>query len=144
MRVSHHPKENTVNVLHRASAAVAAAIVLFTAATVCAQADERPTLAVAKNAPNQVTAPARINGSPYTQVPAFAQIAGLHGSAIVEVDLDESGRVLDATIVHSSGNLMLDRAAIATVRSASYEPARSGNVPVAGAFDIAVDFASEN
>jgi len=144
MRVSHHPKENTVNVLHRASAAVAAATVLFTAATVCAQADERPTLAVAKTAPNQVTAPARIKGSPYTQVPAFAQLAGMHGSAIVQIDLDETGRVTSATIVRSSGNLVLDRAAIATAQGASYEPARAGSVPVAGAFDIVVDFASED
>jgi len=133
-----------VNTIQRASAALASATIIFGAATVCAQADERPALAMAAGSPGVAVAPARIKGSLYTQVPALAQIAGMHGTATVQVDLDETGRVTNAMVVRSSGSIVLDRAAIKTVLSASYEPASAGNVPVAGAFDIVVDFANEN
>ncbi len=133
-----------MNIIQRASAGLASAAIVFAAATVCAQADTRPALAMAPGSPDLAIAPARIKGALYTQIPALAQLAGLHGSAVVQVDLDETGRVTNATVVRSTGNLVLDRAAIKTVQSASYEPASAGNVPVAGAFDIVVDFANEN
>jgi len=132
-----------VNNLQRASAGLASATILFFAATLCAQADERPAVAMAVGSPSRAYSPARMKGTLYTQLPPIAELARTNGKALVQVALDDAGRVTNVTVVASSGNALLDRAALKTVRDATYEPASVGGIPVAGSFDIVVDFAPE-
>jgi protein TonB len=129
-----------VNTIRRASAAIASVAILFSAATLAARADERSAIALTSSVPPALT-PAHLKAPLYSQVPAFAQLAGLHGDAVVKIDLDERGRLMDAAIVRSSGNALLDRAAIATARSGAYSPASLAGTPVAGSFELVVDFA---
>lgn len=84
-----------------------------------------------------------MKGTLYTQLPPIAELARTNGKALVQVALDDAGRVTNVTVVASSGNALLDRAALKTVRDATYEPASVGGIPVAGSFDIVVDFAPE-
>jgi TonB family protein len=60
----------------------------------------------------------------------------------VQIDLDERGVVRHCAIVQSTGNRVLDAAAIKTAESGSYEPATLGSTPVGGSFAITVDFSS--
>jgi TonB family protein len=132
-----------VNTTRRISAALASAAIVFTAATVCAQADERPALVMTSGSSNLSVVQPRIKGELYTVVPAFAQAAGLHGRALVQVDLDAAGHVVNATVARSTGIALLDHAAIETARMGSYEPERIAGVPVADSFTIIVDFPSD-
>lgn len=84
-----------------------------------------------------------MKGTLYTQLPPIAELAHLNGKAVVQVALDDAGHVTNVTVVASTGNSVLDRAALRTARDATYEPASVGGIPVAGSFDIVVDFAPE-
>jgi protein TonB len=132
-----------VNTIHRACAALASAASIIGAATIGVQADERPALAPAPGSSHLAVVQPRIKGDLYTAVPAFAQAAGLHGTALVRVDLDAAGHVVNATVAQSTGIPILDRAAIETVKSGSYEPERIAGIAVADSFTIIVTFPSD-
>jgi len=53
--------------------------------------------------------------------PARAQEFGITGTVVVEYNLDRSGRVLSLNITRSSGNKMLDKAALDAVRGARFD-----------------------
>jgi TonB family protein len=66
-----------------------------------------------------------------TNLPATAQI---------EVTLDAAGRVVDATIYHSTNEMALDRAALVAARKTTYSPATVDCVPTGGSYLFRVDF----
>lgn len=61
--------------------------------------------------------------------PPTAERQGISGTAEVRFTLDRSGQVISASLVRSSGNSLLDQAALATVRPGSSLPAAPASVP---------------
>jgi periplasmic protein TonB len=59
----------------------------------------------------------------HKQYPLLAQRRGLEGAAAVRIRIDRSGRVLERTLVGSTGQPLLDQAALDLVRRASPFPA---------------------
>ena len=62
--------------------------------------------------------------------PALLKDAGIGGTVRVEAFIDTSGRVLDARLVGSSGNVLLDEAALEAVRLFEYTPALNRDTKV--------------
>ncbi len=60
--------------------------------------------------------------------PPSAERQGISGTAEVRFTLDRSGQVISASLVRSSGNALLDQAALATVRPGSSLPAAPDSV----------------
>ncbi|MEE1612524.1 energy transducer TonB family protein [Microvirga sp. CF3016] len=61
--------------------------------------------------------------------PPTAERQGISGTAEVRFTLDRSGQIISASLVRSSGNPLLDQAALATVRPGSSLPAAPASVP---------------
>jgi TonB family protein len=73
----------------------------------------------------------------YPRIPAEQNFSG---TAVVEVDLAQTGAIRNATIFESSGNTLLDRAALLSAREQTYSPQMVGCEPVSGSYLITVDF----
>ncbi len=58
--------------------------------------------------------------------------AGTSVTAMIEVDLDASGRVIGVSVYRSSGSLDLDRAAMDAARESSYGPETRDGQPGSG------------
>ncbi len=63
--------------------------------------------------------------------PLRARRAGEQGEVLLDVHVDEQGRVTEVLIKRSSGSNLLDRAAIGAVRDWRFQPATVGGEPVA-------------
>jgi len=61
--------------------------------------------------------------------PATAERQGISGTAQIRFTLDRSGQVISASLVRSSGNPLLDQAALATARPGSSLPAAPASIP---------------
>jgi periplasmic protein TonB len=66
--------------------------------------------------------------------------AGYTGQAKVQVDLDASGNVVNASIYQSTGSMELDRAALAAARASRYAPEERDCKNVPGSYLFVVDF----
>ncbi len=65
---------------------------------------------------------------------------GVTGTVRVEVALSASGQVLGAKVGQSSGNALLDQAAVTAARRAKFHSERVNCVDVAGSYFYRVDF----
>lgn len=99
----------------------------------------RPQPAVA---PRQakVDAPPRPKRAIRPDYPKGARQRGEQGSVVVEIRVDERGRVDDVKVVASSGFLELDEAAIRAAKQAKFSPARSGESSVASTARLELKF----
>ncbi|UCG92488.1 MAG: energy transducer TonB [candidate division WOR-3 bacterium] len=61
---------------------------------------------------------------PKPHYPDLARQAGIEGKTVVKALVDIDGSIIDAKILKSSGNQMLDQAALATAREAQFTPAK--------------------
>ncbi|NBJ11073.1 TonB family protein [Microvirga sp. SYSU G3D207] len=61
--------------------------------------------------------------------PPSAESQGISGTAEIRFTLDRSGQVLNVSLVRSTGNPLLDQAALATARPGSSLPAAPASVP---------------
>jgi TonB family protein len=86
-------------------------------------------------------AAARIT-EPSIQYPLISKIAGREGTADVGIELSATGQVVRAWIVQSSGDANLDRGALQSARASGYAPERSNCAPVAGRYDLGVEFSN--
>ncbi|MEO0124100.1 MAG: energy transducer TonB [candidate division WOR-3 bacterium] len=77
---------------------------------------------------------------PKPDYPELARKAGIEGKAIVEAIVDTDGSVIEAKIFKSSGNPMLDEAAIAAARRAKFTPAKQRDMFVRVRVNIPFDF----
>jgi len=77
---------------------------------------------------------------PKPEYPELARKAGIEGKAIVEAIVDTDGSVIDARIFKSSGNPMLDEAAIAAARRSKFTPAKQRDMFVRVRVNIPFDF----
>jgi len=84
--------------------------------------------AVSRNNP---TTPPQYDFFPPPRYPALAHQRGWHGTVLLVVKIDASGRVTAVEIEKSSGYQLLDAAAAGAVRRWRYKPAVGRNGPVA-------------
>jgi protein TonB len=78
--------------------------------------------------------------NPRPAYPAEARARRQQGVVIMSVDISAAGRVVDAHVMRTSGFPLLDRAALAAVRSWVFAPASRGGVDVAADVEIPVRF----
>ena len=69
--------------------------------------------------------------NPTPRYPSIARRRGYEGTVILAVLVDPYGQVGDLNIYKSSGYLILDRAAKASVKNWQFEPGRKGNTTIA-------------
>ena len=85
--------------------------------------------------------PAQYASTPRAPYPAAAKKAGISGTVILSVSIDESGQPTAVNKVKSSGNPELDEAAIRTVQRWRFHPAKIDDRAVATRLQIPVRFA---
>jgi bla regulator protein blaR1 len=85
-------------------------------------------------------APAAISAQVPAEYPLIAAEQNVSGTALIRVDLADTGAVRNATIAESSGNQFLDRAALLAARQQTYSPQIAGCRPVSGSYLVAVAF----
>jgi len=61
--------------------------------------------------------------------PESARKAGIEGTAIVEVTLSADGAVLGCSLATSSGNALLDAAAVGAAQASKFAPGTKGGKP---------------
>jgi TonB family protein len=88
-------------------------------------------------------APAVLTNAAIPEVPFMAQLQHATGTAFVQVDIDASGTLLNASIAASSGNPLLDREALTTTQLSQFRPAIVDCVPVGGTYLYEVQFPAD-
>jgi protein TonB len=78
--------------------------------------------------------------SPTPKYPDLARRAGIQGQAVVKALVDIDGSIMDAQILKSSGNQMLDEAALAAARQWKFTPAKQRDKFVRVYVSIPVNF----
>ena len=71
--------------------------------------------------------------------PSEALQVGIAGNVELELTIDESGHVVDATVVNSAGH-GFDEAALAVIRSWTFAPAEQNGQPIRAAIRLALPF----
>jgi TonB family protein len=69
-----------------------------------------------------------------------ARAQGTNGVAIVRVQLDATGQIINAGVTQSTGNSSLDLVAVSMARGARYTPALHDCKAIAGEFLFSVKF----
>ncbi len=78
--------------------------------------------------------------NPLPQYPMVARRMGLQGKVVLNVEVLESGRCGEVSVAQSSGHEVLDNAALQTVKSWSFAPARQGGRAVTKWFKVPIVF----
>jgi TonB family protein len=73
-------------------------------------------------------------------LPAIAAGQNVTGVAEIRIVLDPGGRLTDQSVLASSGNRWLDRAALTAARQSEYRAEVRACAPVGGAYALLVDF----
>lgn len=77
---------------------------------------------------------------PVPPLTAQARASQTTGVSAITVRLDQTGRVLDASVTSTSGNVSLDLAAAEMARAATYSPSYQACKPIAGDYTFTVKF----
>jgi protein TonB len=77
------------------------------------------------------------------EYPELARQQGVTGVTQVRVTLTETGGVSDAEVYKSSGNPLLDRAAVTAAKESSYSPEIDNCVKVSGSYLFRAEFAGQ-
>jgi periplasmic protein TonB len=72
--------------------------------------------------------------------PVIAHEMGFKGTAYIEVDLAQNGKLAAAQVARSSGNRVVDAAALSTARATTFRAETVNCTPIAGAYLYRVDF----
>jgi TonB family protein len=72
--------------------------------------------------------------------PALAKLDRLTGTATIRVNLSETGRVLDASVMRSAGTPILDRAALQVAKSIVYAPETQSCEPRGGSYAVEIEY----
>lgn len=78
--------------------------------------------------------------NPRPRYPWIARQKGEQGRVVLRVTVDAEGRAVAVAVARSSGHGRLDRAAVETIGTWRFEPARAGGRAVAGSVDVPVSF----
>src|SRR5260370_15999182 len=114
--------------------ATLAATLASTAPTFAAQASTSLSVCGTQAAPAAISVPVPAD------YPRIAAEQNSSGTALVRVDLADTGAIRNATLFESSGNELLDRAALLAARQQTYSPQIVGCQPVGGSYLITVAF----
>ena len=107
------------------------------------QEPPRPaSVATVAAAPRQarVDAPVRPKKAIKPDYPKGARQRGEQGNVVLEILVNEAGRVEGVKVVTSSGFSELDEAAIRAARAARFTPAKRGRTPVASSARLTLEF----
>jgi periplasmic protein TonB len=74
------------------------------------------------------------------EYPSMAQLIHATGVSRIRVDLSEAGSVVGAWVVTSSGNALLDKAAVSAAKSMIYSPEVRSCSAAPGSYAIEVEF----
>ena len=85
-------------------------------------------------------APLGAHSNPRPQYPEMARQRGQEGKTVLLVDVNSQGVPAEIQVFKSSGHLLLDKAAVATVWRWKFTPARKGGIPVPGQVLLPVEF----
>ncbi|HLI96582.1 MAG TPA: TonB family protein [Candidatus Baltobacteraceae bacterium] len=116
---------------------VAVAVLSFVSQTISAGAVTHVAIAGASHG---CTAPASVDGTPYWRMPTIAEDEGASGIAQVKIDLTAAGDLAGATIFSSSGNPVLDQAALESARMTRFTSEVANCKHVGGSYLYQVEF----
>lgn len=77
---------------------------------------------------------------PKPRYPELARKAGIEGNTVIKALVDIDGSIIDAQVLKSSGNQMLDQAALAAARKAKFTPAKQRDKYVRVWVSIPINF----
>jgi TonB family protein len=83
---------------------------------------------------------AAIDGTPYFEMPQIALEMAISGTSQVKIDLAATGDLKAASLFASSGNAVLDNAALRTAKLNRYIPETVNCRHVAGSYLVQVEF----
>jgi TonB family protein len=115
----------------------AVAVLAFASQTISAGAMTHIAIASASRGCN---APASVDGTPYWQMPTIAEQEDASGIAQVKIDLTSAGKLAGASIFASSGNPILDQAALQSARMTRFTSEVANCKHVAGSYLYQVEF----
>jgi TonB family protein len=84
--------------------------------------------------------PASISAAAPAELPTIAAEQNVTGITEVRIDLDAAGRLTKSSVLASSGNRWIDRAALRAARSSRYSAEVRDCAPAGGAYAFVVDF----
>jgi TonB family protein len=90
---------------------------------------------------NNATAAKIVRAAP-AEMPAISKLQNLNGTAAIEIDLDATGALTQASVVSTTGSARLDRSALAAVRASRYQAATLNGAPISGSYLVEVSFDS--
>ncbi|HSS38294.1 MAG TPA: energy transducer TonB [Polyangia bacterium] len=108
-----------------------------------APAPTLPASAHATGAPSSFAVP-RYRANPAPEYPLACRRRHEEGTVILNVLVRADGQPADVSVARSSGFPLLDQAALAAVRRWTFDPGRSGHVPVASQVAIPVRFSLDD
>lgn len=88
----------------------------------------------------QPSAGADYLNNPAPEYPELAQERGWEGKVLMKVHVQPDGKPDSVTVVKSSGQKVLDDAAVKTVYKWSFVPAKRGETPIAGNVTVPITF----
>ncbi len=83
---------------------------------------------------------AAVDGTAFFEVPEIAAAVGASGTSVVMISLSSTGALRSQSIVRSSGNPNLDRAALLSARMTKFSPEIQNCAAVGGTYLYTVDF----
>ena len=85
-------------------------------------------------------AAAAVTAAAHADLPAIAAGQNVTGTTAVRIVLDAAGRLAEESVLASSGNRWIDRAALGAARQSSYRAEIHACAPVGGAYAFVVNF----
>lgn len=103
-------------------------------------ASQAPAASPSSAAPETASREPRVLSAPAPDYPAAALRSGASGEVVLRIEVDARGRPAEVTVVSSSRNRDLDRAALRAVRRWRFEPAMRDGQPVPGTVQQSIRF----
>jgi TonB family protein len=72
-------------------------------------------------------------------MPAIAQEMGFKGSASIQIEIAPNGKLVAARVAQTSGNRMVDAAALSAAKSSTFRSATVNRESVGGAYLLVAD-----
>jgi|GEM_PF-1293056 TonB family protein len=99
-----------------------------------------PATVAISNSRSACDADAAVDGTPFFEMPQIAADQGAHGASQVKIDLTSTGNLAHEELYASSGNVVLDGAAMRSARLTRFTPQVIACQRIAGSYLYVVDF----
>jgi TonB family protein len=84
--------------------------------------------------------PATVSYAAIPEAPFVAQLQHAVGTTSVQIDIDATGAILETSVLQSSGDTLLDRAALSATNLSHFRPEIKDCAPVGGSYLYQVEF----